>query len=121
MLPKKPSTTLLPSYISSFTVVVIFALLVLAGITIAPQLSIRLYPSTQGSSIYISYSYSGASAEAVEMEATAPLEGLLSLIDGVQRVSSVSGDGWGRITLSLTRDAELDMVRFKVLSAIREA
>lgn len=121
MHPSQKSTSLLPSYISSFTVVVIFALLVLAGVTIAPQLSIRLYPSTQGSSIYVSYNYSGASAEAVEMEATAPLEGLLSLVDGVQRVSSVSGDGWGRITLSLTRDAEPDMVRFKVLSAIREA
>lgn len=112
--------SLLPSYINSFTVIVIFVLLVIAGIATAPKLSIRLYPSTQGNSIYVSYGYSGASAEAVEMEVTAPLEGFISLVEGVQEISSVSGDGWGRITLNLTHDAKTEMIRFKVLSLVRE-
>ena len=120
MLPKKPNTSLLPSYINSFTVIAIFVLLVIAGIATAPKLSIRLYPSTQGNSIYVTYSYSGATAEAVEMEVTAPIEGFMSLVEGVERISSVSGDGWGRITINLTRDVKPDMVRFKVLSLVRE-
>ncbi|MDD4671825.1 MAG: efflux RND transporter permease subunit [Bacteroidales bacterium] len=120
MLPKKPNTSLLPSYINSFTVIAIFVLLVIAGIATAPRLSIRLYPSTQGKSIYVSYSYSGATAEAVEMEVTAPIEGFLSLVEGVEKISSVSGDGWGRITINLTRDVKPAIIRFKVLSLIRE-
>ncbi len=115
-----PSKNLLPSYISPFTILVVFVVLVVVGIALAPRLSIRLYPTGEGKTIYISYLYPRASAEAVEMEATAPLEGLLSLIDGVQRVNSVSADGWGRIALTLTRDARIEPIRFRVLSAIRE-
>lgn len=112
--------SLLPSYFSPFTVLVIFSLLVILGLTIAPRLSIRLYPSSEGKNIFISFGYPRASSEAVEMEVTAPLEGMFSLIEGVQKVSSISGDGWGRITLNLNKNAKAEMVRFRVLSAIRE-
>lgn len=117
---EKKHNSLLPTYVSPFTIITIFALLVLVGIAFAPRLSISLYPSHEGKSIYISYAYPSATAEAVEMEVTSRLEGLFSLVDGVQKVSSVSGDGWGRITLALSHDASPETVRFNVLSAIRE-
>lgn len=120
MQQSQNTTSLLPSYINSFTVIAIFVLLVIAGIATAPRLSIRLYPSTQSNSIYVTYSYHGATAEAVEMEVTAPIEGFMSLVEGVEKISSVSGDGWGRITINLTRDVKPDMIRFKVLSLVRE-
>lgn len=86
----------------------------------APLLNFRLYPSESGKQIYISYHYYDATAEAVEMEATAPLEGVLTTVDGVQNVSSVSGDGWGQITLTIERDVDIQKVRFKILASIRE-
>ncbi|MGD9978840.1 MAG: efflux RND transporter permease subunit, partial [Bacteroidales bacterium] len=90
------------------------------GIAVVPLLTIRLYPSESGKQIYISYQYYDATAEAVEMEATAPLEGVLTTVDGVQNVSSVSGDGWGQITLTIERDVDIQKVRFKILASIRE-
>lgn len=86
----------------------------------APLLTFRLYPSESGKQIYISYSYYGAKADAVEMEATAPLEGVLTTVEGIQGVASISGDGWGQITLTVERDANIQKVRFKILASIRE-
>lgn len=111
---------ILPSFVSPFTVIVIFLLLTLLGLAVAPLLTFRLYPSETGKQIYISYRYYGATADAVEMEATAPLEGVLNTITGIQNVASVSGDGWGQITLTIEREANLQKVRFKILSSIRE-
>lgn len=114
------TATILPPYVSSFTVIASFVLLTLLGVTVAPQLTFRLYPSQLGKQIYVSFNYYGANAEAVEMEATAPLEGILTSIHGVQNVESVSGDGWGRITLTLAGDAKPHKVRFAILSSLRD-
>lgn len=90
------------------------------GAAVAPLLSFRLYPSETGKTIYVNFSYSGASASAVEMDATAPIEGVLSTIEGIKDISSISGDGWGYITLEFEKNAKAEKVRFRVLSAIRE-
>lgn len=114
------NSRILPDFFSPFTVIVIFVVLALLGMAATPLLNFRLHPSAAGTEFYISYNYFGASAEAVEMEATAPLEGVLATIEGVEEVSSVSGDGWGRITTYIDRHANMQKVRFMLVSAIRE-
>lgn len=95
-------------------------MLTVLGVAVVPQLMFRLYPSEAGKIIYISYSYYGASASAIEMDVTAPLEGVVNTIEGIKNVSSVSGEGWGEITLEFEKDVNAEKVRFRVLSAIRE-
>lgn len=93
---------------------------VLMGIAITPRLSFRLYPSGTGKTVYIDFGYYGASANAVEMEATSPLESVISTLEGIKNVSSVSSDGWGQITIEFEKHVNADKIRFRVLSAIRE-
>jgi len=109
-----------PSYISSFTLIVIFALLVLVGVALIPKLTIRFYPSQSGSNIFVTFRYPRATAEAVEMEVTSRLEGVFSLIEGISNIKSVSGDGWGQVTVTLARGTSTEMARFKIITAIRE-
>ena len=88
---------LLPKWVSPFTIVTIFVVVTLCGVLLAPMLPFRLYPNPGKGSLYVNFSYYGATAEAVELEVTSVLEGRLSLIEGVEGVSSVSGDGWGQV------------------------
>lgn len=112
--------SILPSFFSPFTVIIIFVVLTLLGIAATPLLTIRLHPSSTGQTIYISYNYFGANAEALEIEVTAPLEGVLNTIDGVESIASVSGDGWGQINVSVARKVDIQKVRFEMVSAIRD-
>lgn len=111
---------LLPKWVSPFTIVTIFVVVTLCGVLLAPMLPFRLYPNPGKGSLYVNFSYYEATAEAVELEVTSVLEGRLSLIEGVEGVSSVSGDGWGQVTLNLGKGIGADAARFQALSLIRE-
>src|SRR5690606_14474975 len=55
-----------------------------------------------------------------EMEATSRLEAMLNRIDGVRKISSTSGNGWGHIQLEFHKDKEMDIARFEVSTVIRQ-
>jgi multidrug efflux pump subunit AcrB len=110
----------LPKGFRPFSVLVVFVMLAFAGIAFTPLLPFSLFPSGGGSSVYIAFGYPNATAEAVEMNVTAPLEGLLSMVNGVKDVESVSGDGWGQITLTTDKNARIDRVRFQAQAIVRE-
>lgn len=105
--------------ISPFSVVLIMTALSLIGAVSVHRLNIQYTPSVDNRTLNITFSYPDASAEAVEMEATSKLEGILSGLDHVSNVSSVSSRGMGTIRVSFNKGTNMDAARFEAASAIR--
>ncbi|WP_066708825.1 efflux RND transporter permease subunit [Celeribacter ethanolicus] len=72
----------------------------LAGIFAYTQLSVSQYPDIAPTTVRISASYSGATADAVENSVTSVLEDALTGIDGVLYMQSSSSEGSSSISLT---------------------
>ena len=105
---------------SSFTLIVTFVCLSLVGLALLPLLPVKLSPSHTLPRLTVSFSMPGNPAPVVESEVTSKLEGLLSRVRGVRKVSSTSDNGSGRVTIELDRHAGVDVVRFEVSTLIRQ-
>lgn len=105
----------------SFSVLIIFILLMIVGVSLLPLLNVQLTPSRSLPGLSVSYYWPVASARVIEQEVTSKLEGLFSGVKGIKEVSSVSSKGYGRISLSFKKTVNLDAVRFEVSSLIRQA
>lgn len=108
-------------HLSSFSILIIFVLLMIVGISVLPLLNVRLTPSRSLPGLSVSYRWPDASARVIEQEVTSKLEGLFSGVKGIKDVSSVSSKGYGYINLSFKKTVNLDAVRFEVASLIRQA
>jgi multidrug efflux pump subunit AcrB len=106
--------------VSSFSVILSFACLMLLGIFLVPKLSVKLNPSRQLPVCYISFDMPGQSARVVEMEVTSKIEAMLSRIKGVQGVNSRSATGYGNVTVQLSKHTEPDIARFEISTIIRQ-
>jgi multidrug efflux pump subunit AcrB len=106
---------------SSFSILIIFVLLMIVGISLLPLLNVQLTPSRSLPGLSVNYSWPDASARVIEQEVTSKLEGLFSGVKGIKEVSSVSSKGYGYINLSFKKTVNLDAVRFEVASLIRQA
>lgn len=105
--------------ISPFSVVLIAVALSVVGIASLRMLSIQHKPSDPGSSIRVSWSMSGASAELIEAEVTSKIEGVLSGLSGCSGTSSVSRKGSGEVNVSFAKGTDMAAARFDVASAVR--
>ena len=106
--------------ISSFTVIVSFLCLTLVGIALVPSLPVKLSPSRTLPRLAIDYTMPGNSSRIIEMEVTSKLEATLSRIKGIKRISSTSGNGWGRITIELDKHTDMEAARFEASTVIRQ-
>lgn len=106
--------------ISSFTIIVTFLCVALAGIAFVPLLPIKLSPSRTLPKLSISYNMPSNSARVIEMEVTSRLEAMLARIKGIKEISSTSGNGWGRITLELDKHTNIDAARFEASTIVRQ-
>lgn len=106
--------------ISSFTIIVIFICVALAGIAFIPLLPIKLSPSRTLPRLSVSYSMPGNSSRVIEMEVTSRLEAMLARIKGIKEIKSTSGDGWGRIDLELDKHTNIDAARFEASTIVRQ-
>ncbi len=97
-----------------------FAVLTIAGLGLVPRLDLSFEPRVWSARVAVTWSWPGASPAQVEREVTAPLEAALSLVEGVERIESVSRNGGGRISLQLDRDASPDFMRFALSTRIRQ-
>lgn len=103
-----------------FRILIVFAVLSLLGFGLAPRLSLDFLPPADKSSLAVNYSWPDASPELVERELTTPLEGAFALVDGIQKIHSVSRNGAGRISLELDKNRDPDLLRFEIASRIRQ-
>ena len=106
--------------ISSFTIIVTFLCVALAGIAFIPPLPIKLSPSRTLPQLTISYNMPGNSARVIEMEVTSRLEAMLARIKGIKEINSTSGNGWGYVTLELDKHTNIDAARFEASTIIRQ-
>jgi multidrug efflux pump subunit AcrB len=106
--------------ISSFTIIVAFLSVALAGLTFIPLLPIKLSPSRTLPSLTVSYSMPNNSSRVIEMEVTSRLEAMLARIRGINSIKSTSSNGWGRITLEFDKHTNIDAARFEASTIIRQ-
>ena len=64
---------------------------------------------------------SGSSPRTVELEATSVMEAMLNRITGVRRLTSISRNGGGRISVEFDKHTDIDIARFEVSTIIRQA
>jgi multidrug efflux pump subunit AcrB len=106
--------------VSSFTLIVTFVCLSLAGMVLVPLLPVKLSPSHALPRLTVRYDMPGHSARLIEMEVTARLESMLARIRGIREIRSTSANGRGSITLELDRHTAIDATRFEVSTIIRQ-
>ena len=102
--------------LSSFSVILVFMALSVLGIFSLRMLNIQYEPSKGGTTISISYSWSGASPLLMEQEVTSVLEGLVASLENVSDIKSVSSLGSGYVTFNVDKGADPDIVRFELSS-----
>lgn len=105
--------------IPSFSVLLIFAVLATVGFALIPSLNLQYMPRNKQQVLSVSFYWQNASAKVMESEVTSKIEGYVSSIKGIQDIASRSSKGAGAISLYLKENADMDVVRFEVSSAIR--
>ncbi|MCF6241651.1 MAG: efflux RND transporter permease subunit [Bacteroidales bacterium] len=104
---------------SSFSIIVLFVALMIVGVAFIPMLNIRLNPSRSLPQLTVSYYWYNASAKIIEQEVTSKLEGAFNTISGVEDIQSVSGKGYGRITINFKKNSNMESLRFETAMLIR--
>ena len=105
----------------SFPILLTMCILMIIGVALIPGLDISNKPRPrQGKTLTISYRWQGASAKVVEQNVTSRIEGLVSSVRGVEKVSSVSYFGSGTVTVQLKRNASVAGVKFEIASLLRQ-
>ncbi len=106
--------------LSSFTVLLIWATLAIAGLAFLPLLHVQWQPSQTLPSVTVSYSWPNVSGRVVEQEVTSMLEGGLNRIRGIRKISSVSRNAGGSVTIEFDKTVDMDAARFEAASIIRQ-
>ena len=109
------------SFLSTFTVNILFVMLIIVGAAMIPLLSLQLNPTRYLPSISISWSWPEAPVRVVEQEVTTVLEGVLTTVTGVKKISSSTVNEGGTITVEFDKNVDLRTKRFEVASLMRES
>lgn len=105
---------------SNFSIILSFIALSIIGLLLSTKLVVEYIPNLENKTLTITYNWYGASAKVIEMNVTSILEGKISTINGINKVSSISRDSNGEITINFKKEIDIDFARFEVNSAIRE-
>ncbi|MCK5535264.1 MAG: efflux RND transporter permease subunit, partial [Bacteroidales bacterium] len=105
---------------SSFSIILVFVALTISGWFFIPYLSVRLQPSQQLPYLNISFTYSGASPEAISRQVVSVLEPAVNILQGIRKIESYAYRGRGSIQLELNRDIDIDYFRFELSSIIKQ-
>ena len=108
------------TYFSSFTIIVTFIVLSIVGIALLPFLNLRMYPGRAKPTITVRFQMHGANAMVIDSEVTSKLEGALSRVEGLQKITSRTSSGSGWITLEMDKQSDMDAVRFEVSTLVRQ-
>jgi len=109
------------SFFSTFTVNIIFVMLIIVGAAMIPLLSLQLNPTRYIPSLSISWIWPEAPVRVVEQEVTTALEGVLTTVTGVRKITSATFNEGGRITIEFDKNVNLRTKRFEVASILRES
>ena len=117
-MSKKPHYS---SFLSTFTLNILFIMLIIVGAAMIPLLSLQLNPTRYLPALTISWNWPEAPVRVVEQEVTTILEGVLTTVSGVKRITSSTRDEGGSINVEFDKNVNLRAKRFEVASLIRES
>ncbi|MCF0195673.1 MAG: efflux RND transporter permease subunit [Bacteroidaceae bacterium] len=107
--------------LSNFSTLLTLAILMVVGVALIPHIDVADQPRPQqGKTLSIWYSWPGASAKVVEQNVTSRIEGLVSAVRGVERVTSESYFGSGRVNVELKKNADVSATKFEIASLLRQ-
>ena len=105
----------------NFISLMILTVLMVIGCALVPKIDVADNPRPrQGKTLSIWYSWHGASAKVVEQNVTSRIEGLVSAVRGVERVTSESYFGSGRVNVELKKSADVSATKFEIASLLRQ-
>jgi multidrug efflux pump subunit AcrB len=108
-------------FISSFTINILFVVLIITGAAFIPLLSLQLNPTRYLPSLNIRWNWPEAPVRVVEQEVTTVLEGVLSTVTGVKKITSSTRNYGGTINIEFDKSTNLRQKRFEVASLLRES
>ena len=108
--------------ISPFSLILIMVTLTVIGIFVVPSLSISYYPEShsQINKLTIRTYWRNVSAKVIETEVTSKIEGVVSMIRGIDKVTSTSYKGKSYIDVYLKKKVNVNVVRFEISSLLKE-
>ncbi|GGC50010.1 multidrug efflux pump protein [Parapedobacter defluvii] len=106
--------------ISSFSILLVFACLSLVGLVLLPMLTVKLSPSQALPQLTVGFSMNGGAPRTVELEVTSKLEAMFNRMQGIRKISSTSGNGWGRVNIEFDKHTDMDIARFEVSTMVRQ-
>src|SRR5690625_35668 len=109
-----------PFRLSPFRIVLMATVAGLCGLAVIPFLSIQLNPPPRSQAMQISYHFPGATPEIIESEITAPLEGILASVEGIENIESRSSEGRGQISIRFGDQHDISKKRLEVSARIRQ-
>src|SRR5215204_136380 len=96
--------------------------IVLAGALAIPTMPIAWYPDVAPPTVSVTAVYTGANAQTVETAVTTPLEQAINGVEGMQYITSTSGnDGTCAITVTFDPTRNLDVAAVDVQNRISQA
>ena len=88
------------------------------GLIALSQMRFSFFPEAEPDIITIQVAYPGASPEEIEEGVILKIEENLDGLPDVERVTSVSRENFGTVTVEITRDAKIDLVLADVKNAV---
>lgn len=103
-----------------FKTFLLFGLLAVVGLGAASRVHLLFENRRFGNSLTIRYHLPNSTPKLLEQQVTAPLEGVIGTLQGVEHVKSSSDYNQGTISIDLEEGIDPDFARFEVSSAIRQ-
>lgn len=104
---------------SSFSVLLLSAVAAVLGVVSIPYQKVQYAPQPNQTSIGVSFYMPEASARVVEAEMTSKIEGVLSSVPQSSGTWSVSGDGFGNVSVFFPKKTDMQAARLDVATKIR--
>jgi multidrug efflux pump subunit AcrB len=102
----------------SFRSILWLSIICLVSVLAWRSLPIKLKPRDVYASIAINISAPGYSPELIETELTAPIESIISSIEGIRGVSTTSATGSASISFSLEKSTNIIITRLTIDDAL---
>ncbi|MGN6102516.1 MAG: efflux RND transporter permease subunit [Devosia sp.] len=97
---------------------VLNALIIVGGIAAFLGVEVRELPNVDQPVLSVNTTYTGATAQTVDNEITATIEGAIARVQGVNSISSTSSQGRSRISIGFTDGTNLDAATSDVRDAL---
>ena len=97
---------------------VLSALIIVAGIAAFLGVEVRELPNVDQPVLSVSTNYTGATAQTVDNEITATIEGAIARVQGVNSISSTSSYGQSRVSIGFVDGTNLDAATSDVRDAL---